>query len=226
MIKTLAKSNYPGVLKLRNQGTFSFHIHNQALSRITVENLIDVGTCEGDMVTTLSKIFHPKNVYGFEPCLENCKIAQENLPSACISNVAVSNENKEIELKIYKKKGQHSLYQFNNQEPVRIDKVKCIRLDTWMKENSVSNIDFVKIDTQGNDLNVLKGLGDEIVKAKIIMTELMFNHDEYKYAPRAHEIMAYLYLKGFCLYNMPCLYHMDGGMLSWGDGIFIRKDLV
>jgi len=26
--------------------------------------------------------------------------------------------------------------------------------------------------------------------------------------------------------NMPCLYHKDGGLLSWGDGIFIRKDLM
>lgn len=41
-------------------------------------------------------------------------------------------------------------------------KVECIRMDTFIEQNSIEKIEFVIIDTQGNDLNVLKGFGEKI----------------------------------------------------------------
>jgi FkbM family methyltransferase len=37
--------------------------------------------------------------------------------------------------------------------------VDVIRLDTFIEENNIINIDHLHIDTQGSDLNVMKGLG-------------------------------------------------------------------
>jgi hypothetical protein len=38
--------------------------------------------------------------------------------------------------------------------------VDVIRLDTFIEENGISKIDHLHIDTQGSDLNVMKGLGE------------------------------------------------------------------
>lgn len=40
--------------------------------------------------------------------------------------------------------------------------VECIRMDNFIKDNQIENIEFVSIDTQGNDLNVLCGFGEKI----------------------------------------------------------------
>ena len=41
-------------------------------------------------------------------------------------------------------------------------RVKVINLNDFMKKNKISNIRYLHIDTQGNDLNVLKGLKSKI----------------------------------------------------------------
>lgn len=40
--------------------------------------------------------------------------------------------------------------------------VECLRMDNFIKDNQIENIEFVSIDTQGNDLNVLCGFGEKI----------------------------------------------------------------
>jgi 31-O-methyltransferase len=40
--------------------------------------------------------------------------------------------------------------------------VNVIRLDSFIQQNNIDHIDFLWVDTQGSDLNVLKGLGDYI----------------------------------------------------------------
>ena len=40
--------------------------------------------------------------------------------------------------------------------------VEVIRLDTFMSANNISRIDYIHIDAQGSDLNVLRGLGKYI----------------------------------------------------------------
>ena len=48
---------------------------------------------------------------------------------------------------------------FNVTEVIEVD---VIRLDDFIAENDITNIDYLHVDTQGSDLNVLLGLGDKI----------------------------------------------------------------
>ncbi len=49
--------------------------------------------------------------------------------------------------------------------------VQAIRLDNWMEENNISQIDLLCMDTQGATLHVLQGLGEKLTKIKYIITE-------------------------------------------------------
>ncbi len=49
--------------------------------------------------------------------------------------------------------------------------VETIRLDTWMKNQSISKIDFLKIDAEGLSWEVLQGLGLAIRQVSVIQLE-------------------------------------------------------
>jgi FkbM family methyltransferase len=49
--------------------------------------------------------------------------------------------------------------------------VQTIRLDTWMKEQRISKIDFLKIDAEGLSWEVLQGLGSRIRQVNVIQLE-------------------------------------------------------
>lgn len=49
--------------------------------------------------------------------------------------------------------------------------VKGMRIDTFMKQNNIDNIDLLCMDLQGYELNALKSIGDSLHTIKYIITE-------------------------------------------------------
>ena len=64
---------------------------------------------------------------------------------------------------------------------VRTEQVKTITLDQLAEERGVACVDYLKLDTQGNELDCLKGASTLLEQARIgiIRTEVEF-HDVYK----------------------------------------------
>lgn len=58
--------------------------------------------------------------------------------------------------------------------------VECIKMDDFIEENNIKKIQFLLIDTQGSDLNVLKGFGDKIKVVKHGMCESLSEDAEWK----------------------------------------------
>jgi len=56
----------------------------------------------------------------------------------------------------------------NVQKEITVD---GIRLDTFMNENNIENIDLLCIDLQGYELNAIKSLGDHLQNVKYIISE-------------------------------------------------------
>lgn len=57
-------------------------------------------------------------------------------------------------------------------------KVKQRRLDTIIKEANIEQIDILSVDTEGWELEVMKGLS--LLKPKVIMLENLFNENSYR----------------------------------------------
>ncbi len=74
--------------------------------------------------------------------------------------------------------------------------VPVIRLDRFIEQQSIEEIDLLKIDTQGNDFAVLKGAGDAISRIKRIILEVQLS-PLYKGAARKAQIIDYLEARGF-----------------------------
>ena len=218
------------LIRQQIDGNFQFILKNDLLKDIQIDNLFDIGCCQGDTIKGYCKNFNLKNIYGFEPNAENFKQAEKNLkefPEVSLFNNAVSDCNIETELYIASSSSGHSLLPHTmSHSELPKEKTTVIRLDTWASQNSVQNFDCVKIDTQGNDLRVIFGMGDLIKTVKILQAEVWFCEDGYKNSHQFHEVMSYLHGKGLMFYNFSALVHSKNARLRWGDAIFLRRDIL
>ncbi len=69
-----------------------------------------------------------------------------------------------------------------SQQVVEVVKVPCITLESLMVENTISKVDFIKIDTQGTDLEVLLSAGSDISKILSCALEFPFSTENAIYS--------------------------------------------
>jgi hypothetical protein len=96
-------------------------------------------------------------------------------------------------------------------------------VDAYCERNRVTRIDILKSDTQGSDLEVLRGAAEMLRNNRIalIFVELTFSK-LYQNGARFHEIYAFLEDLGFALASFYTMNYRNR-LLSWTDGIFVPK---
>ena len=152
--------------------------------------LIEVGAYDGQ--DSLNYYNQDYKVYTFEPkrdLYENLYTKTKDLPNYKVTQKAVCLTNGKMQFNICKHGGASSILPFRSDEELnktwsegRQDvhysgesyEVETIRLDTFIEENDLQNetIDYIHIDAQGVDLDVLRSLGKYItnVKAGVVET--------------------------------------------------------
>jgi FkbM family methyltransferase len=141
---------------------------------------IDVGANEGK--AALHYAIHEPNTYiiAFEPIptlVQSIKDKSKHLKNIMVVEAAVSNFDGTETLKVSPPSEQYgdfacsSLLDFSEKaktewigredfKVIHQIPVKVMRLDSFFIANDITYVDYLKIDTQGHDLNVLKGCGD------------------------------------------------------------------
>lgn len=161
------------------------------------DTLFDVGAHHGESIRLFSKNFNIKNLYSFEPSFDNFLILKNNLKKLKkmfsktdikIENFAFGSENKSLIMKHmsesssstindidvkskYFKKKSFFLYKKKNQDFFKEEKIIQKKISDYIFENKILNIDFLKIDTEGYEFNVLRGFGNDLSKVSLIMFE-------------------------------------------------------
>ena len=105
------------------------------------------------------------------------------------------------------------------------EKVNVLRMDDYCSEKKIQHIDFLKIDTEGFEINVLKGASEMLTQAKIafILCEVGFLRGNVRNTYFA-DICEYLSAYG---YYFQGLYQVSGH--SWdpqnifGNALFVHK---
>lgn len=148
----------------------------------------DVGANNGNDSITVAKNNPGLQVFGFEPTPElqdviQKKIKENGLTNYTLVKSAVSDYVGQSTFNVAGQSdwGCSSLLDFSEKSQTewigRTDfkvtekiTVDVIRLDKFVDDNKIEIIEYLHIDTQGSDLNVLKGLGDKIsiVKAGVM----------------------------------------------------------
>ncbi len=155
--------------------------------------ILDVGAHEGESIELFLKNFKVDLIISFEPSKFTFKKLlknSENLKNKFINtnihleNFAVGNIDSDIELNYLNETSSSTLRELNvnskyfkkkeNLFGKLINKkitVKQINFNKYLEKKDLKKIDLLKIDTEGYELEVLKGLKDLISKVSIILFE-------------------------------------------------------
>lgn len=173
---------------------FNF-LKKKNLKKINI--FFDIGAHEGESIEIFSKNFTISKIYSFEPSpinflkLKNkVNLFLKNFKDikVYVENVGLGDEKKRIYLKQLNESSSSTINQINKNSKYfkkkrfflnklhtknfykNID-IRIIRLDEYLNNNSIEYINFMKVDTEGYELNVLKGLGTKIYNVQYIMFE-------------------------------------------------------
>ena len=180
--------------------------------------IFDVGAHHGETIKNFANNFDIDEIHSFEASRVNFKklekITQKfQQKKIILNNIGLSDNKKEILINQFSESSSTTLSKVNEKSKYFLKKinilglsknknfyetlkVKLETLDDYLKEKDIQKIDLLKIDTEGYELNVLKGLSDNSHKIKLIYFEHHYDDmivKNYKFG----DIHNFLRNKGF-----------------------------
>ena len=196
--------------------------------KLAISGVIHVGGHYGEEIPDYIKL-NIKNIYLFEPLKENFEILQKqvlkhnvdsNVQSYCYALGAEDREQKiylssnNLESSSLLQPDQHLI----DHPTVKFDgerNIKVKKLDQF----KIFNSNFLNMDVQGFELEVLKGSLETLKKIDYIYCEVN-RASTYKNNPLVNDLDIFLEEYNF----IRCETVWAGKKLSWGDAFYVRKD--
>jgi FkbM family methyltransferase len=195
-----------------------------------VSTIVDVGANRGQSALAFMDAFGQACVYSFEPqaialAQLNCLAAKS--PRLKVFPFALGSNPATVPLNIAASDDGSSLLDFQTPgrhpwtTPAGTVSVEVRRLDEVARSLSLERIDLLKIDTQGFDLEVLRGAGELLRTGPIraILIELNFD-SYYSGQAQASEIFGHLAERGYRPVGLYSGSRQVSGQLDWADGLF------
>lgn len=226
--------------------------------------IVDVGCRWGFAERYLDRI-DDFTIYGFDPDVEECRKLNEKYNSQYISAVPVALAEVPGERVLYltKEPACSSLlkpdaYLTSNYPALECateigrTRVFTTTLDAWADSTGLEEIDHLKVDTQGSELEILKGAKSILKTVRSIEVEVEFN-PIYEGQPVFSDIDRYLRSEGFVLWKLTNTVHysrrkisthpigrdlicydsfhainvdLHAGQIYWANAHYVRADIV
>tara|TARA_B100000579_G_C22746652_1_gene811905 strand:- start:36 stop:857 length:822 start_codon:yes stop_codon:yes gene_type:complete len=171
--------------------------------------ILDIGANIGSVSLPLAKMFYKSKVFAIEPTnfafkklLKNLNLNKELKKRISIDQLFLSKFNKPKKvwsswnLDNYKKQHKIHMGSLNN-----IKKKSYMSLDNFVKFKKIKKIDFIKLDVDGHELDILKSGKKFFKKNKpIIFIEIApYLYPEFGY--KCSELISYIKKLNYCFYN-------------------------
>ncbi len=181
------------------------------ISKVKTSQIIfDIGTNVGYYSLIAAKQIKKNNgnIYAFEPIKKTYNRLKENIELnsfKCIQafNVAVSDKEGEIKINIGDNKnwGMSSLNEHDYLSG-EFEIVKKIAIDDFCKEQEIKSIDLIKIDVEGAEFMVLKGMETSLNKFKPEILIEIFEPNLKKQNITPADVFNFLWNKGYKSYKI------------------------
>ena len=107
---------------------------------------------------------------------------------------------------------------FGNYNVTRTTEIECDTIDSQLSELNIKNLDYLKIDTQGAELEILKGLGS--YRPLLLKIEVQF-FSMYKDVPSWYKLVNYLSDLNYVLIDLKDIGSHSSRIPAEADMIFI-----
>jgi len=191
--------------------------------------ILDVGANKGQSIESFHKSFPNCTVHSFEPSpttFEELKHRASRFENAHLWNFALGStsgrstflENEHSDMSSFLPLSEYGWGTVTKQTPVEVKTI-----DAFCRDENIEQIDILKSDTQGYDLEVFKGAEETIRNNKIglIYFEVIFS-DMYENLPSFSEIYEFLTSRGFLLVSFYGFRYQEK-LASWADALFVSQ---
>lgn len=173
----------------KNFGNFNLSGEDFFLNKIKkyhIDYSLDIGAHKGSFSEKIIKTLKSK-IICFEPSIDSFKqlnkLKKQYPKKIFIFNIALSDVNKTLNFYTVGKNSQLASFEKNiskfsyvEKKKIKVKKIMCKNGDKFLKKlNIKGNIDYIKIDTEGHDFKVLKGLIKTISKHKTKFIQFEMN---------------------------------------------------
>lgn len=176
-----------GVLNYENgkvSGEISFIEFLIAKNKLSSGAIFDVGANVGNYSVLLLEKGAAAPIYAFEPHPATFAVLSKNASANKFHPVNMGLGEMPMTTKIYDSAesdgSEHasvykSVIEKIHEYKVKETDIELTTVDLFVKENNLKNISFLKIDTEGNELNVLKGAANCIANNMVDIIQIEFN---------------------------------------------------
>jgi FkbM family methyltransferase len=197
--------------------------------------IIDVGASEGSVSLFFAKHFPQTKIYSFEPIQSSYKrlvSATKQFSNIHPINKAAGAAKYSQEINVANRISSSSLFELNPKNDdnfitkniglVNKEKIEVSTIDDEIP-NDV-NINLIKFDVQGFEIEAMKGAIDALKRTLIVVVEVS-NHNYYLNGAKYYEIDDFLRSKDFELLSFIPSLRDKNKILEW-DAIYSNKKLV
>lgn len=162
----------------------SFKILNK-ISGDKTATIFDVGAHTGEWSALLKANYNKKfEVYCFEPSIKSFNELRNNVVDNRFHLEQLAfGDTFSIKYLVSEHVGDSTTRVIDNKNEVKGEEIKVHTIDEYCSKNNITQIDLLKIDVEGYELNILKGAQEMLASGKIKLIQFEFGAEsEEKYS--------------------------------------------
>lgn len=166
---------------------------------------LDIGANIGVFTLIAASKIKSGKIYSFEPVASVLSILYNNVRLNSLEDRVTIVEKVASDQIGFERFVSHEISEYSH---ISVDKtsktvrIPSIRLDTFCKENNINFIDVVKIDVEGAELKVLKGLEDYLKFGKVGFLIVELNKRSILFKGGPNQVIDYLTNFGYRIYKI------------------------
>ncbi len=135
------------------------------MSGYAFKTFVDVGANVGQTATQIRDAFSSATIHSIEPIKKTYQLLQQNVSDYNIitHNHALGSKNETVEIKLDERNNNSTIYSLKAENNLSVsgvvhtEKIQVFTAVDFCKQEGITQIDYLKIDTEGYDLEVIKG---------------------------------------------------------------------
>ncbi len=220
------KETFSSHSKYAQVASMDWSLENLKQIGFSPKNILDIGAFQGEWTKQIKKIWPNSHVLMVEP-QESKKGFLEQVVKAYPETVSyVSNllgpESGE-DISFFEMETGSSVFEEQSNVARTIINKTVISLDDLLEGQNFSNVDLLKIDVQGFELEVFKGAASTLKSVEVVLMEVSLIPIN-KGAPLIEEVTSFMKTHGFVAYDVCTFWRRPQDNALWQvDMIFVEE---